>query len=361
MTADITRYLNHEEVVARPASTAYRMRKYARRHRAGLVVVSAFALVLIVAAVVSVLQSIRARREAAVAQAVNDFLQNDLLAQASAENQLNANAKADPNITVRTLLDRAAQKMDGKFENQPEVKVALSNTMGAAYRDLGVYPEARQQLERALELGRRTLGADDPRTLTAESVLGQVALQQHRYSEAQALNSQVLEARRRLLGPENPATLRSMNQLGFAYGQVHKYEQAEALYSQALEIQQRVLGPESPDALTSRLNLADAYIKEGKYAQAETIDLQTLEQRQLGPGNPQTALTRYNWGCMEALRGHKDKAIALLSAAVDHGLSPRASLGLENDTDLTSLHDDPRFIALVAYAKKSAAATKQSE
>jgi len=155
---------------------------------------------------------------------------------------LDANARAVPNIAVRTLLDRAAQRMDGKFANQPEVTVALRNTMGAAYRDLGVYPEAQQQLERTLELGRRTLGADDPRTLTAASVLGQVALQQHRYAEAQALDGQVLEARRRLLGPENPDTLRSMNQLGFAYQQVRKYEQAEALYSQALEIQQRVLG-----------------------------------------------------------------------------------------------------------------------
>jgi len=405
MAADITRYLNHEPVVARPASTAYRMRKYARRHRAGLVAVSAFALVLIVAAVVSVLQSIRARREAAVARAVNDFLQNDLLAQASAENQLDESAQADPNITVRMLLDRAAQRMDGKFANQPEVAVALRDTMGATYKDLGAYPEARQQLERALELGRRTLGADDPRTLNSVFQLGEVAVQQGRYAEAQALNSQLLEARRRLFGPENPDTLRSMTQLAFTYVQVCKYAEAEALYAKALEIRQRVLGPESEATLNTRLSLADTYVHEGKYAQAETLDSQALEirkrvsgpegddtvgamivlanalsqdgkyaqsealfsqalevqQRRLGRGNPQTAVTKYNWGCMEARKGDKDKAIALLTDAVDHGLPPRAGLGMESDTDLTSLHNNPRFIALVALAKKRAAAAKQSE
>lgn len=85
-------------------------------------------------------QSIRVRREAAVAQAVNDFLQNDLLAQASSESQSRANAKPDPNVTVRTLLDRAAQRIDWKFTNQPEVEFALRNTMGAAYSDLGIFP-----------------------------------------------------------------------------------------------------------------------------------------------------------------------------------------------------------------------------
>jgi hypothetical protein len=33
LAADIRRYLNHEPVVARPASVAYQLRKYIRRHR----------------------------------------------------------------------------------------------------------------------------------------------------------------------------------------------------------------------------------------------------------------------------------------------------------------------------------------
>ena len=63
--ADIRRYLNNEAVLAVPASAAYRARKFARRYRGALVTACAFALVLIVAAVVSIRQSIRANREAA--------------------------------------------------------------------------------------------------------------------------------------------------------------------------------------------------------------------------------------------------------------------------------------------------------
>ena len=129
-------------------------------------------LVLIAAALISIRQSIRANREAAVAQAVNDFLQNDLLAQASAANQSGPSAKPDPDLKVRTALDRAAARIAGKFDRQPEVEAAIRDTIGQTYMDLGLYPEARKQLERALDLHRRVLGAENPKTLKTMSRLG---------------------------------------------------------------------------------------------------------------------------------------------------------------------------------------------
>jgi hypothetical protein len=108
--ADIKRYLNNEAVVAVPPSLTYRARKFARRYHVLLGAASAVALVLVVAAVVSVRQSIRANREAAaasreaaIADAVNDFLQSDLLAQASAVVQ------SGPSTKPRTLTLRCAR------------------------------------------------------------------------------------------------------------------------------------------------------------------------------------------------------------------------------------------------------------
>lgn len=53
------------------------------------------------------------------------------------------------------MLDRAAQNIGGKFTQQPEVEASIRNTIGAAYQDLGVYPQARAQFERALDIDRR--------------------------------------------------------------------------------------------------------------------------------------------------------------------------------------------------------------
>jgi serine/threonine protein kinase/tetratricopeptide (TPR) repeat protein len=329
---DIARYLNNEPVLAVPPSLAYRASKFARRYRVALVTACAFALVLITAAVISIRQSIRANKEAAVAQAVNDFLQNDMLAQASAANQSGPSAKPDPDLKVRTALDRAAQRITGKFDQQPEVEAAIRDTIGLTYLDLGLYPEARVQLERALELDRRVLGEKDPRTLKAISHFGRVAdrqgqyavaekllnealglqrkvlgaqhpdtlftmydlasnyVYQGKYAQAEALDSQVLEVQRRVLGPEHPSTLKTMNSLGLAYWRQAKYTQAEALLTQAIEIARQVLGPEHPSTLNAMGNLASVYADQRKFAQAEGLDSQILEiqRRILGPEHPNT-------------------------------------------------------------------------
>ena len=152
---------------------------------------------LIVAAAVNIRQSLRANTEAAVAQAVNDFLQNDLLAQASAVTQSGPSTKVDPDLKVRTALDRAAVRITGKFDRQPEVEAALRDTMGRTYVDLGLYPEARTQLQRALELHGRVLGAENPKTLRTKSLLGRVAFLQGKFLEAEALCKETLEIQRR--------------------------------------------------------------------------------------------------------------------------------------------------------------------
>ena len=130
LAADMERYLRNEPVLAAPPSALYRAGKFANRHRVPLATVCACVLALMVSAAFSVRQGIRANEEAAVAQAVDDFLQNDLLAQASAARQARPGAKPDPDLKVRTALDRAAARITGRFDRQPEVEAAIRDTIG---------------------------------------------------------------------------------------------------------------------------------------------------------------------------------------------------------------------------------------
>ena len=78
---------------------------------------AAAGLVLLVAAsAVSTWQAVRATRAEKTAAAVSAFLQNDLLGQADLANQPGAGPGRDPDVTVRTLLDRAASTIEGKFQ-----------------------------------------------------------------------------------------------------------------------------------------------------------------------------------------------------------------------------------------------------
>ena len=100
---------------------------------------------------------------------MNDFLQNDLLAQPGASAQARPNTKPDPDLKVRTALDRAAAGIEGKFESQPLVEASIRLTIGKTYEDLGLYPEAERHMGRALELRRRVLGEEDTSLLTSMS------------------------------------------------------------------------------------------------------------------------------------------------------------------------------------------------
>ena len=336
--ADIQRYLNNEPVLAVPPSFAYRARKFTRRYRGALATACAFALVLIAAAFISIRQSIRANRESAVSQAVSDFLQNDLLAQASAANQSGLSAKPDPDLKVRTALDRAAQRIAGKFDREPEVEAAIRDTVGNTYRGLGIYPEARKQLEEALRLRRKVLGAENPRTLQTASQLAWLALLQGHYPEAETLASRTLDLQRRVLGPQHPDTLFTMNTLAGVYDRQGKYAQAEELFNQLLEIRRRVLGPDHPQTLATLNNLAGIYRQELKYSQAETLfnQILELERRVLGPEDPRTLLAMGNLARTYVSESKYAQAETLQSQVLD---VQRRVLGPHHPDTLASMAD----------------------
>jgi eukaryotic-like serine/threonine-protein kinase len=62
LAADVERYLAHEPIIARPPSAAYTMQKLVRRHRVAFASAGAIAAVLVIGAVVSTWQAIRATR-----------------------------------------------------------------------------------------------------------------------------------------------------------------------------------------------------------------------------------------------------------------------------------------------------------
>jgi serine/threonine protein kinase len=63
LAADIARYLHNEPILARPASTAYRVRKYVLRHRVAVAFAVSVALLLMAFAVTMTLQTVRIARE----------------------------------------------------------------------------------------------------------------------------------------------------------------------------------------------------------------------------------------------------------------------------------------------------------
>jgi len=296
LARDLERYLSGDPVEAGPPSTTYRLMKFAGRHRVGLAMAAAVTVLLVAGVVVSTWMAVRANRAEAEARAINDFLRNDVLAKAGASRQAQPDIKPDPDLKVRTALDRAASGIHGKFADQPLVEASIRQTIGDTYRDLGLYSEAQAQLERALELQRRTLGDQHPDTLASMSRLAFAYERQNAYAKAEALYAQALEIRRRTLGENHADTLASMNGLGSTYERQGKYDQAEALLVKALAIQERILGKDHALTLGTLNDLLAVYYSQGKFAQVEPLAIQLLESRRrvLGEDHPDTLTSMQN-------------------------------------------------------------------
>jgi non-specific serine/threonine protein kinase/serine/threonine-protein kinase len=304
LAADIRRHLEDQPVLASPPSRLYRTRKFVQRHRlavsAGiLIAASLIAGVGVATWQAGVAQSQRARAdiEAATAQAVNDFLRYDVLAQAGADTQARPNTNPDPDLKVRTALDRAAARIGGRFNSRPVVEAAIRQTIGNAYTELGLYPDAQQHLERAVALWNRVLGENDPRTLSAMyDLANNLYRRQAKYAEAEPLFVKVLEARRRTLGEDHPLTLETMNRLGDLYRFQDKSALAEATLGKALAGSRRVLGESHPWTLDMMNNLALVYQRQGKYAEAEPLLNKALVgcRRNLGKEHPETLIIANN-------------------------------------------------------------------
>jgi tetratricopeptide (TPR) repeat protein len=351
LAADLRRYLKDEPILARPASASYQLYKFARRNRALVAGVAAVFVVLVAGVVVSTWEAVRARAaerransETAATKAINDFLANDLLAQANPERQSDPGIKPDPDLKVRTVLDRAAARIVGRFD-EPEIEASIRDTIGRTYTSLGVYQEAQKQLESALELRRRALGPGNPKTLKTALNLGVAVDFFGKYSEAETIDKKTLEALRRVLGPENPDTLDCMKNLSRVYSDQGKYAQAEALYKQTLEIQRRVLGPEHRQTLGSMVNLGWVYIYQGKFAEAEALFKQSLEiqRRVLGPEHPDTLGSMVSLGWVYNNEKHYAQAEEIQKQALEiHrqvlGPEHHNTLGIMNN--LARTYDD---------------------
>ena len=360
LAADIQHYLWDEPIVARPASTGYQLRKFARRHKA---LVSGVAAVFVVlgagivastwqaaqanqarqAAVVerdrattaeqqatrerdraaaaerlataerdralraeqaaraaearaieqrnrAVAEKQRADTESATAVAVNDFLRNDLLARAGATAQAGPGSKLDRDLKVRTALDRAAKRIEGKFQAQPLVEASIRQTIGATYLDLGLFAEAQRELERAVDVRRRLLGERHRDTLESLNWLANVLQGQGKYSQAERIRANILGVQQRALGEKHRDTLSSMNSLASVYRLEGKNDQAGELATNALAIQRRLLGENHPDTLSTMINLAEIRRNQGDYVRAEALFSKVMEARRqvLGDEHPDT-------------------------------------------------------------------------
>lgn len=305
LAADIRRHLNNEPVATGPPSTLYRMRKCVRRHQALVAGLVAVLVVLLAGVAGVIIFAIKADRQARAAQAVTDFLGQDLLGSVALQQAMSQQ------VTIRSVLDAAAARLKGRFTDEPLVEASIRQYLGQTYMELGAYKQAELHLERAHDLRRRQLGDMDVRTLDSMGQLGRLyLLQGTRYKEAEPMLVQALESRRRLLGPDHADTLEAAVWLGQVYAELTKLDEAEQLLTTALESCNRLLGEHNPITLEAMYGLAFLRIVQGRVDDAKPVGFRGWEisRNVLGEGHRLTLDFMNQVAWFEALDNKFDEA-----------------------------------------------------
>jgi len=342
---DIRNYLKGAPLIAGPESTVYRVRKFVLRNRALVTSVLTVLVVLIAGIFVSTVFAIKeaqsrgeamaardeAERQAKISQAVSDFLREDLLA------SVDPYVAQGREVTVRSFLDAASEKLEGKFEHEPLVEASIRHTLGNTYRNIGDFDAAEIHLQRAYQMRLEQLGEEHQDTLSTMEGLAMVYWRQGRYNEAELLFTKNVESRRRVLGDQHADTLYSMNGLAVLYFSQGRYPDAESLYEKVLEISRSLFGEDDVSTLLFMGNLATVYRFQGRYKEAESLYLKAIENesRVLGQEHPDTLYSINGLAMLYIAQERYSEAEPLLDNALEIGY---LVLGEEHPDTLYSMN-----------------------
>jgi serine/threonine protein kinase/TolA-binding protein len=274
----------------------------------------------------------KALKSDATTKALNDFLIKDLLGQANPD--VNPRAK---HITVEEVIGLAADRIDPAFPNNPEVEAAVRVQVGEMLYRLGQYQKALDQLQKALRIRTRLLGADNADTIYIMNLISEI------HSRTGSLEEALQAARRaaaaaRSLKPSHDVAMVAMNELARDLQAVGRMSEAEPLLVEQVKIRRETKGPDDAFTLTAMNNLARLLLDEGKFADAEAAFRATVSAyRRALPNNVVFPMSLTNLGRalteigkLDEARNTHDEAIKefIRIQGADHGYTAIARMNL---------------------------------
>ena len=165
---DVRRWQRGLPVQARGDSQWYRARRFIGRHKLALTAGVLSASALLLALVVSTVQTRVAHDQARRAAAVSGFLQ-ELLAAPSA--RWDTKWRGSANVTMAEVLGLASKHLQTDLHDQPAVRVELYGSLARAYAALGRNSDAVAQQRRALEIALQATPADEALQIETRTAL----------------------------------------------------------------------------------------------------------------------------------------------------------------------------------------------
>jgi tetratricopeptide (TPR) repeat protein len=334
LAEDLRRFLDGRPTAARPASVAERCLRWCRRNRGAVAAMAALLLLTTFSAWQATRATQAERRakadrdraesEAEAAREVHEFFR-EILGQVAASNQVMLGRKPDPDIKHRAVLDRAAELIGDRFGRRPLSEAAIRLAIGEGYTELGLYPEARPHLERAVALRRDVLGANDPQTHVAMCRLGTLFLGDDRVDEARQYLVPAMEGLRVSRGLADRETLIAMKTVGRLYLNLWQRSQGNDLLPKGMDLLRQaeeglraVFGPDHPETLDATAGRAIGYLQQERSDDARRLledAIHRMEQSSR-PEHPRVLEARTDLGTVFYILGMHGEAARTLEGVL---------------------------------------------
>jgi len=344
LARDIQRYLSDEAVEACPPSTIYRLRKFARKHRAALTTAAALSMLLIGGTVVSAWQARIAAKErdaAVLARQAEAEARGkaDTLARAEADARALAESNAarseavngflidmlgaanirelGRSATIAQALDAAAARVGSGTEDRSDVAADLERVLARSYLSIGELDKGERHVAAALELDERVHGKDSKEYVNS---LGHRAFLEYLRGDAdKAVETyeSAEEISRRVHGPSSKETLTKRADKAVALLRAFRNEEAAEILRETLAGSRTLLGDEHADVLRQINSLAVALHGMKQYEEAEALYREAYETglRLRGGEDPDTLVAQANLGMILQSRRKFAEAEELLRNA----------------------------------------------
>ncbi len=317
LAADIERHLNNQPVLARAPGTAYRFRKFVRRHTWGVAatVVALVAVILFVASTLIQTQEVSAALKLAEVEKVKSEQVANFLVELLTE--------SDPSVsqgettTVRQALDRGAEKLADELSDQPQIKMTILIQMASIYRTLGLYEKAHEILDLALEISN---GPDEPAaSITGDyhQVLANLYHDEGDLEQAEHNYLKALEAQRSAYGSHDDVVIAMMD-LGSLYTDQGNYDAAEKHLLEALAMSQKLHVEDNAARGNLMQYLGYNYMLSGDYDAAAPYfdDAVDMDRRMYGDRSLQLATSLSYRAIYKRKVGDYADAVAALTEAL---------------------------------------------
>ncbi len=271
---DLRAFLAQRPVAARPPSTFYHVRLFARRRRGLVLAVAAIVAVAITSFVMLSLQNIELLRKERLAARVAKFAR-DVLAESDAMRSRGVD------YTVREALDVAAKGLATEAFPDARVEAELRQLVGDSYRSLSVVAAAEVHLARAVELWRQVGGASR-QTIEAELSLVLVWREQDRLDEAQRATTALWQRGERQFGADDGLWLRIQHMQALLWRDAGRLAEAEALYREVVQHRERVLGKDDEATVATLHCLGSLLLAMSRPDEARDVLQEALTRSQRG-------------------------------------------------------------------------------